>query len=409
MADKWANALRAAPRLGLQAALSAALLASNVGQRVSFKRLGYVLGPYPYFVLLSISLAFVLAFGAICAAIVTRTGGWLPETKTWHVLQSFLLIGACNALQGLGMVFANPHVPGYLQALLQQAVIPLTLAASALALSARYSRRQYVAVLVIIAGILLQLLPDMKGSEPGQGVPAGQEASLPWALVFLAAQAPVALAAVLQEHAFQAVTVNVFHMMFWASAAQFLTLLALAPLDALQSASGTAAPSGDLLGGLLAAQQPEALEGLLACVAAMLLSQLTQALVVKHFSAAYAVLCMALVLPASALAFTLPALMGHHAEQLGGTAPAALGTVFLGVLLYRAGESLGAPPESAPRTPEDGGMPRICSAGVGIIQSEYSAKRSSQVGLFQERTLAELAAGGAGPSEHTGGYAQLRG
>ncbi|CAK0872107.1 unnamed protein product [Prorocentrum cordatum] len=133
----------AAPAL-VQAGLFVALLASTVGQRLAFKGVGYCLGPYPTFVLLSVSGAFVAIFGAICTAIVVTTGGFQPETRTWSCFSAFAAIGVCNGLQGSGMIFANPRVPGLMQVLLQQAIIPFTLAIARVVCAAAFSPKPVV-------------------------------------------------------------------------------------------------------------------------------------------------------------------------------------------------------------------------------------------------------------------------
>merc|ERR1712066_910426 len=145
-------------------------------------------------------------------------------------------------------------------------------------------------------------------------------------------------------------------MMFWASFAQFASLVVLAPLDAvppLGDATSLAAFLQNLSTAWGLVCDGTAGVSLFSCIATMFLSQLMQALVVKHSSAAYTVLCMALVMPTCAFAFTLPLLMGDHVEQLLGTAPLALGLVFLGVMLYRVGETLtkDPPKEDACITP----------------------------------------------------------
>jgi len=285
----------------------------------------------------------------------------------------------------------------------------MTLTTSVLVLRSRYSLQQYAAVLVIISGILLQLVPDMVQSDVRSASTAlpttGQPLSLLWSLVFLAAQVPVSCAAVLQEYAFARVHVNVFHMMFWASTAQFATLAVMAPLDTVPHV-GDSASEQSFLAKMTTAwhivcSDGAAARALLLCVATMLLSQLTQALVVKQCSATYAVLCMALVLPSSAIAFTLPVLMGSHAEVLGSTALGALCVVFLGVVLYRIGDSSAAVTKvDKPPSP----VPKICSAGVGIIQSEYSNAKRSNLPLWEEQTLCE-----ADTHDNGGGFMPLSG
>merc|ERR1719195_1981727 len=158
-----------------------------------------------------------------------------------------------------------------------------------MALRSRYSPQQYAAVLVIISGILLQLFPDMMqfdAQSSSTPLPTGQPLSLLWSLVFLAAQVPVSCAAVLQEYSFARVHVNVFHMMFWASTAQFVTLAVMAPLDTVPHV-GDSASEQSFLAKMTTAWHIVCTDGaaawaLLLCVTTMLLSQLTQALVVKQ-------------------------------------------------------------------------------------------------------------------------------
>ncbi|CAE8735684.1 unnamed protein product [Polarella glacialis] len=408
----------------LQAVLLLSFLTSNVWQRVAFKNLGYALGSHPIFVLLSISGAFVAIFAMICLGIVGLTGGWLPETRTWRVVGVFWIIGVCNGLQGAGMVFANPYVPGCLQALLQQALIPFTLAAS-VAAGARFEPHQYCGVALILGGIGLQLLPGLGESSGAAALVGGAPAvAAPasmtwWSLVFLVAQVPVALAAILQEKTFRAVPVNVFHMLFWASTAQFLSLLLLLPLPSLVASSLRVSFQEGL--DAWAAEWQLVSEGsarapLFACIVAMLVSQLTQTLMVKYSSAAFTVVCMALAVPASAVVFTMPAFVGAHRERMTEATLVSLALVFVGIVVYRLGACRRISDTKSEHRPADepllGGTPRkkqvpdlispplkrlcsgeslvppqLCSGGVGIIQSEYSNASDSKLSIWEERTL----------------------
>mmetsp|Transcript_99820 Transcript_99820/g.310936 ORF Transcript_99820/g.310936 Transcript_99820/m.310936 type:complete len:427 (-) Transcript_99820:313-1593(-) len=397
----------------VQAAFFGLLLTSNVAQRVTFKFLGYTLGPYPYFVLLSISGVFVPIFALICIAIVVTTGGFLAETRTWHCLGVNAVIGCFNALQGAGMVFANPHVPGHLQALLQQGVIPFTFATSLLTIGAHFSWQQYLGVLLIVVGVCVQLGPDLlaAGAEDAAQAPGA------WASLFLLAQLPVALSAVLQERAFSKRPVNVFYMMFWASLAQFGTLLLLAPLGISPSAPGQAGWEAVLayMQEAVSVVQHDggAAETLSGCMLTMLLAQLAQAYMVKLSSAAFTVLCLALVMPASALAFSTQMVMGPHVERLGLGSVAALVLVFVGISMYQldGGSAEGEAPDKprgapgpGPREgrlaaallerrptggPRDGQRPivRLCSGGVGVISSGYTNAEGAPCALWEEQTL----------------------
>ena len=59
------------------------------------------------------------------------------EAKTWKYKKAFMLIGLLNGINGVLIIFSNPHVPGVTQSVLSQAVIPLTLGLSVLILRMR--------------------------------------------------------------------------------------------------------------------------------------------------------------------------------------------------------------------------------------------------------------------------------
>ena len=96
-------------------------------QSVSFKKVGYSLEKFPYAVLLLVSLSFVPILFAVVWW-VDRVYGFLPETKTFALKKTFFKLGFLNAINGVLIIFSNPHVSGIAQSALAQAVIPLTLA-----------------------------------------------------------------------------------------------------------------------------------------------------------------------------------------------------------------------------------------------------------------------------------------
>lgn len=397
-------------RVVAQALVFVALLVSNVAQRVTFKTLGYSLGAYPYFVLLSISAAFVPIFGIICASIIAQTGGFLPETRTWRCLLVYVIIGCCNAVQGLGMVFANPYVAGYLQTLLQQGTIPFTFLISLVALRVHFSVLQYVGVLLISVGLLAQFAPDIFW-RTASGNEIGEQSDFIWPLVFLLSQVPVAIAAVLQEQVFSDSPVNPFLMMFWASASQFTLILLLSPLVvAAEHFSDVSFTDGlnKLLLSMLHAWEAlhhdlGAARALLGCIFTMLSSQLAQAFMVKVSSAAFAVLCLAFVVPASAAAFSMHIVMGPHAEQLDLGAEVALVFVFAGIAIFQSSSQsedvkkaeednldVELLPETArQRSTSDPMQPPLCVSSVGMIYSGYTDGSQSPCSVWEVRTLKE--------------------
>jgi hypothetical protein len=90
-------------------------------QAVCFKAVGYPLGPYPYFILIVVSSAFVPIFFAVVFYIKVFSGGFVEEQTSWKFKRHFMVIGALNALNGIFIIFSNPYVSGVLQAMLSQA------------------------------------------------------------------------------------------------------------------------------------------------------------------------------------------------------------------------------------------------------------------------------------------------
>ena len=72
----------------------------------------------------------------------------------------------------------------------------------------------------------------------------------------------------------------------------------------------------------------------------MLLSNLLQALLVKYASALLSVLVITLTTPFSAIAFTMPVLMGGHVESMDWMLWVALAVLMVGIVVYRI-EDLG--------------------------------------------------------------------
>ena len=128
---------------------SVATIACASLQVVAFKTAGYSLGPYPYFILLAVSFSFCPIFFAVVAYINRKGDGFVEEVQTWRFRRRFAVIGILNALNGVFIIFSNPHVAGVTQAVLAQAVIPMTMGLAFLCVGARFSPAQYFAALII--------------------------------------------------------------------------------------------------------------------------------------------------------------------------------------------------------------------------------------------------------------------
>mmetsp|Transcript_21521 Transcript_21521/g.50619 ORF Transcript_21521/g.50619 Transcript_21521/m.50619 type:complete len:473 (+) Transcript_21521:2-1420(+) len=388
-----------------------ALVGAGTLQRVAFKRLGYSLGPYPYFVLLSISFCFVPIFFFLVAVIIKTAGGFLPETTTLSFKRHFGIIGVMNGLNGLLMVFSNPHVPGTMQALFLQFVMPFTLFFSVVYLKLHFRIGHYCGAALILVGLAVELTPSLIGG--------GQQGSMFWSLVYIGSQVPLAFGAVYQEKAFSKAKVNVAHLMAWASLGQFFFVLFCIPLNFIPK-FGNVPP--DEFGhhihdaALCLANKLDgsptcsnAALGLFLCVLSMLLANVFQAVVVKYGSAALCVVIQTLVTPVSTLAFTMPWLMGDDTEKMSAWTWAALAVLMLGICLYRyvdlkhiahresvrkslvvrhsmESELDDASAELQIQYDRDQ-KPVLVSSGIGIIASEYTNEGSKDVPILYEHTL----------------------
>jgi hypothetical protein len=71
-------------------------------QAVAFKSAGYALGPYPYFILLAVSFAFVPVF-FLGVLFINHYGTILPAARKFEYKKAFALIGFLNGLNGIFM------------------------------------------------------------------------------------------------------------------------------------------------------------------------------------------------------------------------------------------------------------------------------------------------------------------
>ena len=310
-------------------------------QSVSFKKVGYSLEKIPYAVLLLVSLSFVPILFAVVWW-VDRVYGFLPETKTFALKKTFFKLGFLNAINGVLIIFSNPHVSGIAQSALAQAVIPLTLASSVCYLNTRFTKLQLVGAAVVLLGVASEFTPFVfpQGNAGSSG-----KTSVFFAATFCLGQLPAAFSGVYQEHAFSQARVNVVYMMAYSSLAQFVSLILLAPVNFIPKFGDTSPDA--FFNSLYDAGRcvmnvydghPEC-EGagtmLLCCIATMLSTQIFQTLLVKVSSASFVVICMTLITPVSSICFTFSFLMGKHVEVLSSIQIGALGVLLVGIALYR--------------------------------------------------------------------------
>ncbi|KNC78365.1 hypothetical protein SARC_09199 [Sphaeroforma arctica JP610] len=351
---------------------------------------------FPYFILLVVSFAFVPLFFAMVLFIQFKSGGFSQHTKTASLHLKFCVVGALNALNGMCVIFANPHVPGSLQQIMVQAVMPITMGMSIVILGSKFHRLQLLGALMICMGVIIELYPLFIGSKgPGGGLEISpgavddaqmhshelltsgtqtstypyayrytsgsaivstgaknnaQQSQPPayfWSMVFLLGQVPMGMQSVFQELAFSQAHVNVVYMMAWSSLAQFLSLCVLSVFNFIPK-FGAVAPGdfGEYMKESLQCARGygdgcEQAPVLLTCfVMIMLTAQIVQALLVKKSSAALVVIVLTVITPLSTVCFSIPYLMGEHTEALKISTCVALVVLTVGVIIYRVPDAL---------------------------------------------------------------------
>jgi drug/metabolite transporter (DMT)-like permease len=337
-------------------------------QVVCFKKAGYSYGPYPYMILITVGFAFIPICFGIVGIIHCRTGGFVPEITTCRYKIHYCIIGMFNAINGVLIIFSNPHVSGILQAILAQAVIPFTLVLSVVWLRTRYSVLQYIGAAIVIGGVVVSLVPTFDTSASSGNSTAHRNASTAatmtgfggallgdsnnnqaviWAVLFTLGQLPSACLSIYQEKMFaeSAKEVNVFYMMSWAMLSQWVLLAVAFPINfvpwfgaiSVDDAGGYLTNATVCLFNLTGAapQCGFALLDLGLCVLTMLGTNLVQAFLVKYSSAVLMMFIITLVTPVTAIAFTFKFLMGDDVETVNVLEIVALLVLMAGICIYR--------------------------------------------------------------------------
>eukprot|EP01097_Dermamoeba_algensis_P001945 TRINITY_DN1764_c0_g2_i1.p1 TRINITY_DN1764_c0_g2~~TRINITY_DN1764_c0_g2_i1.p1 ORF type:complete len:564 (-),score=74.63 TRINITY_DN1764_c0_g2_i1:515-2176(-) len=228
-----------------------------------------------------------------------------------------------------------------------------------------YSLTQYIGAAVILAGLVVSVWPALSDSGGGQ---------FQWDLIFFAATIPTALSAVYKEIAFREIEdMDVWYLNGWVALYQFYFGLFYAPLAAVMSdlairdipsnlwngflcfllssnfitpddgcsaASDCGPPSNPTCcdscdGSLPNVSSLRAIYGVLLYMAFNLSYNILLVLVIKYGSAALMYVASTIVLPLGLVAFTIPALMGSHAQPFTKWNGAGLAVVLFGLVIYR--------------------------------------------------------------------------
>ena len=88
-----------------------------------------------------------------------------PRMRTWPHLRAFVVMGVLDCFGTFLTAMGAVYTPGQFQTLLNQSLIPATMAASALFLHERYSTGQLGAAALLVSGAVISVVPSLLPSH----------------------------------------------------------------------------------------------------------------------------------------------------------------------------------------------------------------------------------------------------
>ncbi|XP_020900571.1 uncharacterized protein LOC110239198 [Exaiptasia diaphana] len=200
-----------------------------------------------YFVLSFASLSFVVIFGLMYAILVYFYPHFFGPAERRFPHKLLFAIGLCDALNGALVVFASPpsRTAPYLQAILGNFSIPLTILARFIILKKKPTQRKFVCGMMILMSLFICMLPSIfpkqldpyKKHEEGQG--ASGIAGVLWPLCFMFGFAPGTLMYVIEEKVLKMQDsqslqrINIVYFLFWQSVYQLFSVLLMFWVDVI--------------------------------------------------------------------------------------------------------------------------------------------------------------------------------
>ncbi|KAL9954561.1 hypothetical protein ACROYT_G042117 [Oculina patagonica] len=227
-------------------------VAGQVGQNVSLplwidstngNRLGRSVDSY--FVLSFASLSFVVIFGLGTLFLRIFSPKDIGETEKGFPHLLLFLVGLCDALNGALVVFASKgsRTPPYLQAILGNFMIPLTILFRLLIVRKKPTLVKLLCGVAVVVGLFICLIPTIFPSVDPKAEKAKNEAHgvsrVMWPIIFMLGFVPAAIMNVLEEKGVKMENktsrkgVNLVYFLFWTSTYQLLCVGSLFWLDIL--------------------------------------------------------------------------------------------------------------------------------------------------------------------------------
>eukprot|EP00899_Mesostigma_viride_P001727 jgi/Mesvir1/11555/Mv17929-RA.1 len=367
--------------------LMVAVILCGTTNRVAFRIMQYPSMNYAYFNTQFLSLMVWLIFSAVVAIkLVLKTGDITDEHRAFPKWK-FAVIGLLDALQGILICVAGKEVPGMMQNLLLQGLVPTTMLFSLFMLKPEdlrwshhfrtfYRWPQYLGAIVVLSGIVISAWPSLvDGNRPSHN----RTGPLLFDLLFFSACIPTALSSVLKEIMFNSTEdMDVWYVNAWI--AFFQTLLGLpnaflaarmmdirfediprnvedgftcmafgenhilpnvtysfgqcdATVYCGQEQGNVCCDSCD--GSIPTVSSVSHLTGMVVYLSANVLYNVVLVLVIKHKGAAFMYIASTAILPLASVAFTFKSLMGPHSDSFNMYTGIGLGVTILGLIIYR--------------------------------------------------------------------------
>ncbi|KAI8501393.1 hypothetical protein Bbelb_206640 [Branchiostoma belcheri] len=188
----------------------------------------------PYFVFSGASFSFVVIFGTCLAGAFLL--GHITETDLKFPHTLLFLVGLFDALNGVLVVNASSgtRTAPYLQAILGNFTIPITILLRLLILRRKPTARKFTCSMLVLVSLFICLLPKMIPALGADTAPGAKGAAgVLWPLCFMIGFVPAAVMNVIEEKVMKMTPgarreqISLIWFLFWESVYQFLCAAAL--------------------------------------------------------------------------------------------------------------------------------------------------------------------------------------
>lgn len=342
---------------------------------------------YPFFLGQLTNYGYIPIFGAVVLYEIYFTSFITKEMRAfpWWKL---LVMGALDAVNGYFVVIGGIKTTGPMQNLLNQAIVPVTMAGAFFILKERYTWLQAGGATTIVAGVVLSLVPSLTGSDNSGN-------SVFWNMFYLCQVIPFAASNVYKDIAFKEVDLDVWYLQFWDVFWQSLVGTLLFPINTILPPPATIKWGGipknlhdggmcligkDLITPPACGTKDLACDDctnawliLLIYVAVNVAYNVFILLVIKYGSATILSIAQTVRLPITNLCFASKKLAGNDTVPFTRWSLAGLLVILFGLVTYRVGSAM-----KQKSLIEDGGetriIPHIGPGGVDYMIEAVAAK-----------------------------------